>query len=77
MRLIEIKLKNFRCYKDLTSIKVGDLTCILGKNDVGKSTILEALDAFFNDNIDKGDLNTDLETGTIEIVIPRGIKTVG
>lgn len=67
MRLIEIKLKNFRCYKDLTSIKVGDLTCILGKNDVGKSTILEALDAFFNDNIDKGDLNTDLETGIIEI----------
>ncbi len=67
MRLIEIKLRNFRCYKDLTSIKVGDLTCILGKNDVGKSTILEALDAFFNDNIDKGDLNTDLETGIIEI----------
>lgn len=67
MRLIELKLKNFRCYKDLTSIKVGDLTCILGKNDVGKSTILEALDAFFNGNIDKGDLNTDLETGAIEI----------
>lgn len=67
MRLIELKLKNFRCYKELTLLKTGDLTCILGKNDVGKSTILEALDAFFNENIDKGDLNTDLETGIIEI----------
>ncbi|PKL79812.1 MAG: hypothetical protein CVV25_06785 [Ignavibacteriae bacterium HGW-Ignavibacteriae-4] len=67
MRLIELKLKNFRCYKNITSIRINDLTCILGKNDVGKSTILEALDGFFNDNVDKGDLNTDLETGTIEI----------
>ena len=67
MRLIELKLKNFRCYKELTSIRINDLTCILGKNDVGKSSILEALDGFFNDNVDKGDLNTDLPSGTIEI----------
>lgn len=67
MRLIELKLKNFRCYKELTSIRINDLTCILGKNDVGKSSILEALDGFFNDNVDKGDLNTDLQSGTIEI----------
>jgi putative ATP-dependent endonuclease of the OLD family len=67
MRLIEVKLKNFRCYKESTSIRISDLTCILGRNDVGKSTILEALDGFFNDNVDKGDLNTELANGTIEI----------
>ncbi len=67
MRLIELKLKNFRCYKELTSIRINDLTCILGKNDVGKSSILDALDGFFNDTIDKGDLNAELEDGTIEL----------
>jgi len=25
-----------------------ELTCIIAKNDAGKSTVLEALDAFFN-----------------------------
>lgn len=78
MRLIELKLKNFRCYKELTSIYIKDLTCILGKNDIGKSTILEALDGFFNDNVDKGDLNTDIQSGTIEITcvfdeVPKSI----
>ncbi len=67
MRLIELRLKNFRCYEDEVSIKVDDLTCIIGKNDIGKSTILEGLDCFFNDNIDKGDLNTNSEDSTIEI----------
>ena len=67
MRLIELRLKNFRCYKEEVKIKIDDLTCIIGKNDVGKSTILEALDCFFNDNIDKGDLSTDCVDSNIEI----------
>ena len=67
MRLIELRLKNFRCYEKEVSIKIDDLTCIIGKNDIGKSTILEGLDCFFNDNIDKGDLNTDSDDSTIEI----------
>src|SRR5690554_5495183 len=67
MRLIELRLKNFRCYEKEVSIKIDDLTCIIGKNDIGKSTILEGLDCFFNDNIDKGDLNTNSDDSTIEI----------
>lgn len=67
MRLIELRLKNFRCYKNILSIKIDDLTCIIGKNDIGKSTILEGLDCFFNDNVDKGDLNTNSDDSTIEI----------
>ena len=48
MKLIELKLKNFRSYKEETKITFNDLTAIIGKNDVGKSTILEALEIFFN-----------------------------
>lgn len=29
-------------------MRIDDLTCIIAKNDAGKSTVLEALDAFFN-----------------------------
>ncbi len=67
MKLTELKLKNFRCYRDEISFKVKDLTCIIGRNDVGKSTILEALDCFFNGTIDKGDLSAESDGSTIEI----------
>jgi predicted ATP-dependent endonuclease of OLD family len=68
MRLVELRLKDFRCYKEQVSIAIDDLTCIIGKNDIGKSTILDGLNCFFNDNIDKGDLNTNSTDFTIEIV---------
>ena len=48
MKLREIILKNFRGYYAETRITIDDLTALIGKNDVGKSTILEALDIFFN-----------------------------
>lgn len=55
-------LKNFRGYKNSVSITFDDLTAFIGKNDIGKSTILEALDIFFNDGkglikLDKKDIN--------------------
>lgn len=46
MKLREVVLKNFRGYYRETRIPVDDLTALIGKNDVGKSTILEALDIF-------------------------------
>ena len=49
MKIVSLKIKNFRGYKDLTEIKFDNLTVFVGKNDIGKSTILEALDIFFND----------------------------
>jgi len=42
MNLNSVKIRNFRGYKDEVSIKIDDLTTIVGKNDSGKSTILEA-----------------------------------
>lgn len=62
MKIETIKIKNFRSYKEETLIRLDDLTVLVGRNDIGKSTILEALDIFFNDGngvikIDKTDLN--------------------
>lgn len=75
MRIESIKIKNFRSYKEETEICFDNLTALVGKNDIGKSTILEALDIFFNDGngvikIDKSDLNTHaLKDGDKETVI--------
>ena len=43
MKIKKIILENFRCYKERTVIDIDDLTVFIGKNDVGKSTILDAL----------------------------------
>lgn len=58
MKLHEFFLKNFRGYYTETRIKIDDLTALIGKNDIGKSTVLEALDIFFNQSkIDTSDRN--------------------
>ncbi|MDA0784310.1 MAG: ATP-binding protein [Bacteroidetes bacterium] len=62
MRLLKIKLKNFRSYNDQVELSIGNLTTLVGKNDIGKSSILEALDIFFNKGkgavkMDKDDVN--------------------
>ena len=49
LKIKTLKVKNFRGYKDETVIDFENFTVFVGKNDVGKSTILEALDIFFND----------------------------
>ena len=49
MRLVEVKLSNFRSYEQGTAITVDPLTVLIGKNDAGKSSVLDALDIFFND----------------------------
>ena len=48
MKLIGVQLKNFRGFRDSGRIPIGDMTAFVGENDVGKSTVLEALDVFFN-----------------------------
>lgn len=55
MRLQSIILENFRAYKEKITIEIGDLTAFIGKNDYGKSTILEALEIFFNSTLVKID----------------------
>ena len=75
MRIKSIILNNFRGYDKETKILMSDFVAIVGKNDIGKSTILEALDIFFNDgkgivSIDKHDVNkTNLSNGEKDIII--------
>lgn len=56
MKLVQLKLENFRCFKDETCVKFEDITAIIGRNDVGKSTIMDALAIFFEEaKLDKDD----------------------
>ncbi|MBR9648469.1 ATP-binding protein [Clostridium tyrobutyricum] len=57
MKLKTLILKNFRSYHNEVKIEFEDITTLIGKNDVGKSTILEALEIFFNNETVKIDSN--------------------
>jgi len=46
MKLESVKLKNFRGYGDEILIPINKLTAFIGRNDAGKSTVLEALEIF-------------------------------
>ncbi len=66
MKLSELKLQNFRGYKNETSIVFDDLTVLIGRNDAGKSTLLDALNIFFNDaDIEKDDACVHSNTSEI------------
>ncbi|MEH6369239.1 ATP-binding protein [Pectobacterium carotovorum] len=70
MRLKTVSVRNFRCYAEEVSVEFGDLTTFVGRNDIGKSTILEALEIFFNNNvvsIEKGDANIHSGQENVEI----------
>lgn len=90
MKIHSVKLKNFRSYADEFEISFDDMSIILWKNDIWKSTILEALDIFFNDwdgcvKIDIDDINkqtwSDIEISVTfrdfedEILIDESITT--
>lgn len=58
MKIAKLKLVNFRGYQDVSVDFSDDFNVIIGKNDIGKSTILEALEIFFNnDGTVKADIN--------------------
>jgi len=75
MKIKSMKIKNFRSYKNEITIEFEDLTAFVGKNDIGKSSVLEALDVFFNEGkgvikLDKDDVNKQATLdGDNEIVI--------
>lgn len=64
MKIKSVTINRFRGYSRPITVEVEDLLVLVGKNDIGKSTILEALDIFFNEGkgcvkIDKDDINKD------------------
>jgi putative ATP-dependent endonuclease of OLD family len=57
MRLFDLKLKNFRGYRELTTVFFDNLTALIGKNDAGKSTVLDALNIVLADGkVDAADI---------------------
>ncbi|MBY3359312.1 ATP-binding protein [Rhizobium laguerreae] len=56
MKLIRVKIENFRCFREEVAIDIDDFTAVIGRNDVGKSAIMEALAIFFDEaKLDKDD----------------------
>lgn len=50
MKLKKLIIENYKGINNKIDITIHNFNCIVGKNDVGKSTILKAIDAFINDN---------------------------
>ena len=56
MKLEKIIIENFRGYQGRTEVSLDDLTALIGRNDVGKTTILDALGVFFGHRLCKYDI---------------------
>jgi putative ATP-dependent endonuclease of OLD family len=68
MKLVEVKIENFRGYQAESSITFEDMTVLIGKNDAGKSAILDALNIYFNDAvIEKDDACVFSGAGEVKI----------
>ena len=85
MLIDSVILENFRGYHSRQLIKFSNLTAFVGKNDVGKSTILEALDIFFNEGkgvikLDSQDINKDAKAAangaSVDVVVGVTFKDV-
>ena len=46
MKLTKVHIKNYKCIYDSTEFDIDDITCLVGKNESGKTAILEALHKF-------------------------------
>ena len=43
MKLMKAQVTNYRCAEDLEEFSVGDMLCLVGKNEAGKSAVLQAI----------------------------------
>jgi len=43
MKLISSRIRNYKCIEDSDRFTIGPVTCLVGKNEAGKTAILEAL----------------------------------
>ena len=69
MKLKRLRLRNFRCFKEEISIDFEDITALVGKNDAGKSTLMDALNIFLNDiDPDKDDASKSGVPGDLTII---------
>ncbi len=43
MKLLTVRVQDFKCIEDSTEFSVADVTCLVGKNESGKTAVLKAL----------------------------------
>ena len=43
MKLIEVQCRDYKSIRNSTPFEIGDVTCLVGKNESGKTALLEAL----------------------------------
>ena len=55
MKLSTLKVQNFRCYTSKLCVSFSDITALIGKNDSGKSSLMDALEIFLNEGSLDGD----------------------
>ena len=87
MKLETLRVRNFRCYGEEISVSFEEITALIGRNDAGKSSLMDALDIFLNDgapdsddakkNGDASDLTITCEFSDIpdEVVIDDSYPT--
>ena len=65
MKLKSVRLENFQGITSSAEVTIRDLTVLIGRNDVGKSTLLKALDLFLNGATPSGDSSNALTQSSI------------
>ena len=69
MKLARLRLRNFRCFQEEIPIEFEDITAFVGRNDSGKSTVMDALDLFLNDiDPDKDDASKSGDPSDLKII---------
>jgi len=82
MRIHSISIRNYRPFRELKETHLGNLATIVGKNDAGKSSILQAIKLFFDDKPkievddihDGADPNEDIEIEIAFSSLPETIQ---
>jgi len=70
MKILKCVITNFRAIEGSVSFYLYDYNVIVGKNDVGKSTVLKAIDLFLNENEALPEIqNFNSEQSIVEIEI--------
>ena len=67
MKLTKVRVTNFRSILDSNEFKVGDVTCLVGKNESGKTALLKALYRLnpVNKEDDRFDITDDYPRGNL------------
>jgi len=61
MKLKSMQVKNFKCVEDSTRFDIDPVTCLVGKNEAGKTSLLEALHKLNSDVTELGEFDVLLE----------------